>query len=147
MYRDEANIRQLSERLRAVRKARGLTQEQVADLTGVSQSAISLYELGRREPYIITAKRLAIAYGVTLDWLMGITDVGGPEDDGEPVIRIAITERGRDVVADIGELMGGEDGGDGSTTDGVGRGLALGPSAGIHSDGPEADDSFLSSGL
>ena len=140
MYRDDEDIRQLAERLKIARKARGLTQEQVAELTQVSQSAISLYELGRREPYIVTAKRLALAYGITLDWLMGISDAGGPVDDWEPGMSRAIGGRGRDVVADVGELMALIDEDD----------VADGEAWDVPQDAdeePDPGDSYLSSGL
>ena len=142
MYRDDEDIRQLAERLKIARKARGLTQEQVAELTQVSQSAISLYELGRREPYIITAKRLAIAYGVTIDWLMGISNAGGPVDDWEPGMSRAIGGRGRDVVADVGELMDLAEGDDVVEDGGDER-----EAPSDFDDYPDPGDSYFSSGL
>jgi transcriptional regulator with XRE-family HTH domain len=45
--------------LQTRRKALGLTQDQLADMAGVTQKAISLYELGLREP--AAAKQLMIA--------------------------------------------------------------------------------------
>ena len=78
-YRDYEGIHNLAEHLRIARLAIHLSQEEVASLTSISQSAISLYEKGRREPYVLAAKRMAQAYGVTMDWLLNISDQGGPE--------------------------------------------------------------------
>lgn len=43
---------------RALRTARGLTQEQAAELTGVSQQYISGLEQGRRNPTVLTLHEL-----------------------------------------------------------------------------------------
>lgn len=48
-----------------IRGSRGLTQEQVADLSGFSQQYISGLEQGRRNPTIVTLFELAQALGVT----------------------------------------------------------------------------------
>lgn len=44
---------------RRLRLARGLTQEQASDLTGVSQQYISGLEQGRRNPTVLTLHELA----------------------------------------------------------------------------------------
>lgn len=46
------------------RRAKGLTQEQVADRSGFSQQYLSSLERGRRNPTIITIYELAQALGV-----------------------------------------------------------------------------------
>lgn len=48
-----------------IRKARGLTQEQVAELSGFSQQYLSDLERGRRNPTVVTVHELATALGVT----------------------------------------------------------------------------------
>ncbi len=48
-----------------VRRAQGLTQEQVADLSGFSQQYLSGLERGRRNPTLVTVHELATALGVT----------------------------------------------------------------------------------
>ena len=49
---------------RALRTARGLTQEQAAELTGVSQQYISGLEQGRRNPTVVSVHDIAQALGV-----------------------------------------------------------------------------------
>lgn len=54
--------------LRALRRQVGLTQEQAAERTTLSQEAISAIELGKvANPRIDTLQKLAGAYGVPLD--------------------------------------------------------------------------------
>jgi transcriptional regulator with XRE-family HTH domain len=48
-----------------LRKARGLTQEQVAETSGYGQNYISWLERGRRNPTVITLFLLAEAVGAT----------------------------------------------------------------------------------
>ena len=78
-YVDDDGIHNLAERLRIARLAMHLTQEEAANVTLISQSAISIYEQARREPYVLATKRMAEAYGVTMDWLLSISEDGGPD--------------------------------------------------------------------
>jgi transcriptional regulator with XRE-family HTH domain len=58
-------------RLLALRKARGLTQEQLAEATGSTQRAISSYETQASYPPAPVLAELAQGLGVTIDELMG----------------------------------------------------------------------------
>lgn len=49
--------------LKQVRHDAGMTQEQLAEASGIKRSTISLIELGTNEPSIPTAKALAKALG------------------------------------------------------------------------------------
>lgn len=60
---------QLGEVLETARRARGLTQEQLAEAVGIRQAALSRYEHGLRQPDEDTLARLADALGVTPDFL------------------------------------------------------------------------------
>lgn len=51
-----------------------MTQAEAAEGSGISQSALSLYEQGRREPMAMAIKRLSITYGISMDWLMGLSN-------------------------------------------------------------------------
>lgn len=59
------------ERLIKLRQNKALTQNELADLVKISRSALSLYELGKREPDFSTLSRLAEFFGVTTDYLLG----------------------------------------------------------------------------
>jgi transcriptional regulator with XRE-family HTH domain len=58
-------------RLLALRKARGLTQEQLAEATGSTQRAISSYETQASYPPAPVLAELAQGLSVTIDELMG----------------------------------------------------------------------------
>jgi Zn-dependent peptidase ImmA (M78 family)/DNA-binding XRE family transcriptional regulator len=61
----------LGEALITARKARGLTQEQLATAAGVTQAALSRYENDQREPDTDVLSALAKALGVTARFLEG----------------------------------------------------------------------------
>jgi len=61
----------LSATLKQHRKARGLTQEQVAQALQIDRSTYAYYELGRFNPPLAMAVKFADLYGITLDALFG----------------------------------------------------------------------------
>jgi transcriptional regulator with XRE-family HTH domain len=54
----------LGKNLRAARKRLGLTQEQVAERSGVQAGEVSRVELGKRDPRVSTLEKLAVAVEV-----------------------------------------------------------------------------------
>lgn len=58
----------ISRKIKALRKTRGLTQEQLAEQLGVQRATISNYEIGRRSPHIKELEKIASALGVSLDY-------------------------------------------------------------------------------
>lgn len=66
------------EKLIALRKAKGLTQVEIAKALGLSRSAYSMYELGQREPDFEVAQRLAGALEVTIDELLSTAKTTSP---------------------------------------------------------------------
>ena len=67
-WRDE----RFSERLVAIRKSRGLTQVQLAKLTGITQRAISYYETQNTYPPAPIVVQLSQALRVSTDELLGV---------------------------------------------------------------------------
>lgn len=57
----------IGEFLAIQRKARGLTQQEVADMLGISNKTLSSWESGRSYPDILALPALAEIYGVTVD--------------------------------------------------------------------------------
>lgn len=70
------------EKLRELRKARGLTQQQLADKVGILNVSLSNYERGTQMPDILTLTRIANVLGVSTDTLLGLNDVD--EDENIP---------------------------------------------------------------
>jgi DNA-binding XRE family transcriptional regulator len=58
-------------KLRALREERALTQKQAAELAGVSRGTLIELESGKRGPYMPTVTKLARAYGVPFEELVG----------------------------------------------------------------------------
>jgi transcriptional regulator with XRE-family HTH domain len=65
---------ELNEKIKLLRKERGLTQKQLAEGAVVDQSTISYWEKGRQEPTAKQRKNLCNALGITQQELF--KDVG-----------------------------------------------------------------------
>jgi transcriptional regulator with XRE-family HTH domain len=63
-----------TERLKAARELRGLSQTQLATDSGLPPSSVSHFEAGARKPSFDNLKRLAGALNVTTDYLLGRSD-------------------------------------------------------------------------
>jgi transcriptional regulator with XRE-family HTH domain len=69
----------LGTRLRRLRDAAGLTQQQLANQAGLSISAVALMEIGhKKDPRLSTLLALSRALGVTLNDLAEDLDEGPP---------------------------------------------------------------------
>jgi transcriptional regulator with XRE-family HTH domain len=62
-------IQTVGARVRVARERSGLTQEQVAEKTGLSDGYVSLLEADRRQPSAAAIKLLGAALGVSEDWI------------------------------------------------------------------------------
>lgn len=56
---------EFNERLRAVRKEKGLTQAELAEKAGIAVNSVRLYESGKVTPKLDTIARIAGAMGLT----------------------------------------------------------------------------------
>ena len=68
----------LGERIGALRRAKGLSQAELASRLGISASAMGMYEQGRREPSVQTVVALARELEVSTDFLL--TGKSAPQD-------------------------------------------------------------------
>ena len=71
------------EKLQELRKSKGLTQEELAEVLFVSRAAVSKWESGRGYPNIDSLKAIAQYFGVTVDQLLS----------GEQMLTIAQEDR------------------------------------------------------
>lgn len=69
------------ERLAALRKARGLTQQALAEMVEMHISQIRRYEGGQSQPTLDAIRKLAMALSVSADMLLFAQDERGPDDD------------------------------------------------------------------
>ena len=72
----------------ALRKSKGMTQQDVADRLGVSNKAVSKWESGRGYPSIDSLKEIANYFSVTIDELLS----------GEKIISIAEKENKNNCI-------------------------------------------------
>lgn len=65
-------------RLKEIREDKDLKQSDIAKILNVSQVAYSYYELGKRQLPVDLLKKLALCYGTSTDYILGLTDERKP---------------------------------------------------------------------
>lgn len=65
---------ELKDRLRELRKKNKLSQKDLGNFLGISESAYGYYEQGRNEPSLDSIKKIAEKYDVTVSYLTGEID-------------------------------------------------------------------------
>lgn len=65
----------ISERIKSIRVSKGFTQKQVADAIGVTEVSLQRFEYGSSRPSLDTLIALADYFDVSLDYLVGRSDV------------------------------------------------------------------------
>ena len=61
--------------LKALREERGLSQVELAKQLDISASAIGMYEVNSREPSDDIKTKIAEYFNVSIDYLLGVSDV------------------------------------------------------------------------
>lgn len=64
-----------SQKVRELRIEKGMQQKEIADMLGFSSGAISEWETRGKEPDFTTLMELAVLFGVTTDYLLGLEDI------------------------------------------------------------------------
>lgn len=77
---------ELKNRIRALRQERGLTQEEFGKLFGIVKSTVSLYENGRSVPNDQIKTEMCRYFGVSMDYLLGLTDDRAPTSEAAPAV-------------------------------------------------------------
>ena len=67
-------MKKFAERLKELRTEKNLTQMQLSKETGLSAGAIGFWETAKRIPNAMAIIALAKFFGVTTDYLLGVTD-------------------------------------------------------------------------
>ncbi len=62
-------------RIKQLRMEKGLSQDQLAALLGISRSAVGMYETGKREPDLETCEAIADIFNIDMDFLTGRSDI------------------------------------------------------------------------
>ncbi|MEY7998653.1 helix-turn-helix domain-containing protein [Clostridium sp. Mt-5] len=74
-----------SSRLKELRLEKGLTQKELAQKLNMQNTAISKYELNERKPDIDTLNQLAKFFNVSVDYLLGNTNIKNATDSADKI--------------------------------------------------------------
>ena len=81
-----------SQRLKALRKERGLTQQSLADFLEVRRSTYGEYERGKIMPPYDKIQKLANYFNVSVDYLMGATNFKTVDEKIDTIAKRDITD-------------------------------------------------------
>lgn len=84
--------KQIGERLSLLRNEAKYTQAYVADAVGISDTTYQNYEYGKRDVSGDVLKKLSLLYGVTVDFILGISPYRN-KSDKEAAMREAFIDR------------------------------------------------------
>ncbi len=103
MSTDPKINRELGEKIRTVRKARGYTREALAERIDVSSRFLAEIEAGKVGASLITVKRICLALGVSADYLLGLS---APDDDSPFVEAVErIKQLDSKYITNINEII------------------------------------------
>src|SRR3972149_1828956 len=97
------------DRLRKYREIQGLTQEELAERADLQPLQIWRYENGKTKPDGDTIANLAVALGISSDYLLGLTDEPTPHyrmgDLSPQEYRVLAAMRRGEVIEAIKEIV------------------------------------------
>ena len=97
----------IGERLRTLRKNKGITQKELADILGVRKAAVSLYETGKNDPTDPIKIILARYFNISVDYLIGIIDDEVSYYDNNIFLKLPenISDEEKRLINDVVELI------------------------------------------
>ena len=87
------DLKALGKRIKAVRKAKKKTQDEIAQAVGIGKTTLSEWERGLKQPGLLNMLTYCQCLGVTLDELLEITP--------SRTLQIEMTEEERDMIFSI----------------------------------------------
>ncbi len=95
-----------AERIKMLRKEKGITQVELAEAMGLSKGTIAMWEVGKREATFDTLCKLAEFFGKSIDYILGRSDDNSDEAYNEEVIdRILDVQPEEDVIKCINDYL------------------------------------------
>ena len=96
-----------SHRLVSTRKARGLTQDALAEAAGINVSQVRRYEGGTSQPSLDALRKLAVALSVSADELLFDETERGPDEELKLQFEAAsrLAPREKDLVREVVESI------------------------------------------
>lgn len=71
----------LADRLKELRKSNNITQAELGKIVGVGKTTVSMYETGNSAPSDEIKLKICEYFNVSLDFLLGKTDIKNYDDD------------------------------------------------------------------
>ena len=95
-----------AERIKMLRKEKGITQVELAEAMGLSKGTIAMWEVGKREATFDTLCKLAEFFGKSIAYILGRSDDNSDEAYNEEVIdRILDVQPEEDVIKCINDYL------------------------------------------
>lgn len=66
--------KKFSRRLKELKKDRGMTLDEIADILGISRQSVVYYAMGDRLPSIPILIRIVKLFGTSVDYILGVSD-------------------------------------------------------------------------
>lgn len=82
-----------SDRLRQLRQDRGISQEELAEMIGISHRQVWRYEKGETKPFGDTVAEIAAVLNTSTDYLLGLSDDPLPQSNND------LSSQEQDVIA------------------------------------------------
>lgn len=97
----------IGERLLDLRKDAGLTQDELALALNINKHSISSYEREKSEPPDAIKIAIANYFGVSVDYLLGLTDNPSPYKDRYNVLRLPgkFPPKAKDSLKDYADYL------------------------------------------
>lgn len=89
-------------RIKELRVAKGLTQEELGNILNVQKAAISKYENGRAEPSVDILRKMTSFFNVSSDYLLGMSELVQPP--AAPASTPPLTPQEQDLLRKYREL-------------------------------------------
>lgn len=83
---------EFKDRIKELRKERKMTQSQLGTIVSLSEGAIRAWEDGRTKPDLGILIKLAVYFGVTSDYLLGMSDLRHRYEHEEKVLMDRLLE-------------------------------------------------------
>lgn len=95
----------LSRRLRKLREEKGISQEYLSNLVGVTQSSIGNYERGEKLPNADTLRKICEVFNVSADYLLGISGEANYQSPLLKAVPKGAMESYNKVISSLGEMV------------------------------------------
>lgn len=103
-----------NERIKELRNRKNISQAVIAEYLGITKQAYSLYETGKREPDYETLLKIGEYFSVSVDYLLGNSDIPKTEELPEELIILnrkakKMSPENRQKLLDMATIMFEED--------------------------------------